>query len=158
MLTAEQFIDGLSGLVESIPLHKALSERGLAFAWSAFPADAKSLLTGNQFAYACIQRTLDPDPNLKLAIQVQLLTYLYPMRDGMPHLAQGLRADLPDRMRDPYTFHPTAPINPAHRALPPADDRPIALAPEPQELRIERLQALARQTGINVPHFIEGQS
>ena len=153
MLTPEQFIDAISGLIESIPLHKAISERGLAFAWSAFPADAKRILTANQLAYACIQRTLDPDPNLKLAIQIQLLTYLFPLRDGMPQLSAGLRHDLPQRIADPYTFHSITPQDPAHRltALPPSDELVLNWQVESPQQRRQRLEALARQTGIEMP-------
>jgi hypothetical protein len=154
MLTAEQFIDAISGLVESIPLHKAISERGLAFSWSAFPADAKRILTAHQLAYACIQRTLDPDPNLKLAIHVQLLTYLFPVRDGMPSLAGGLRRDLPERIANPYTFHSIAAQDPAHRvtALAASDDTfEVSKVWSTQEQRRQHLEALARQTGIEMP-------
>lgn len=148
MLHHEQFIDLLAGLVESIPIQKALSERGLAFAWSSFPDVAKRNLTATQLAYACTQRAVDPDPNLRIAIHIQILSYLYPLRDGMPNLDAGLRRDLPDRMRTPHIFHPlNADQSQRPPVLPPAPTEPPAWLSESLAARRRRLEALAKQTG-----------
>lgn len=141
-------MDLIGGLVESIPIQKVISERGLAFAWSSFPDVAKRNLTAHQLAYACTQRALDPDPNLRVAIHIQLLGYLFPLRDGMPDLQAGLRRDLPDRMRAPHTFHPlTADQSRQAPVLPPAPTEPPAWLAESHAARRRRLEALARQTG-----------
>lgn len=147
MLTADGFINLLAGLVESLPHHKALSERGLAFAWISFPESAKQQLTTEQLSYAAIQRLLDPDPNQRLAIQIQLLAYLYPLRDGLPATDRPVRHDLLQRMRTPHTFHPLAVVQ-AHNppALLPPPSLPPLWARESVEQKRHRLEHLARQT------------
>lgn len=147
MLSATDFINLLAGLVESLPQHKALSERGLSFAWVSFPDAAKRQLTADHLSYAAAQRLLDPDPNQKLAIHIQLLAYLYPLRDGLPATDRPVRHDLADRMRSPHTFHPLCPA-PAHAApaLPPMPSLPPLWQMEPLEQRRRRLERLAQQT------------
>jgi hypothetical protein len=139
-------------LVESLPQHKALSELGLSFAWISLPDPAKRDLTNEHLTYAATQRTLDPDPNQRLAIHVQLLAYLYPLRDGSPAVDQGLRHDLKRRMADPHVFHPLS-VNIAHTApaLPPAEHWLPVWTDESAQQRRERLDRLAQQTGVSVP-------
>jgi len=151
MLTYDTFINLLSGLVESLPQHKALSELGLAFAWVSLPEPAKNQLTPQHLTYAATQRTLDPDPNQRLAIHVQLLAYLYPLSNGSPAVEQGLRQDLEQRMREPHVFHPLS-VSTAHAApaLPPAHWMPVWSDESPEQRR-QRLDLLAQQTGAAIP-------
>jgi len=146
MLSAHAFIDLLAGLVESLPHQKTLSERGLGFAWSTFPAQAKQELTPVLLAYACNQRILDPEPRQQLAIHVQLLTYLYPLEAGIPVVERGLRLDLEQRMQRPQSFHPLS-THLAHQppALPPL---PVVPRRESAAERQQRLIQLAAQTGV----------
>lgn len=151
MLQPAAFIDLLAGLIETLPFHKSLSERGLVFAWSSFPQRAKSQLSPLHLAYAATQRILDPNPNTKLAIHVQLLTYLYPLENALPVIGRGLRADLQQRMQDPDRFHPIATAerenNQAYQ--PPALLPAPAPAPlETLEQRRTRLERIAAQTGV----------
>ena len=147
MLTAADFFNLLAGLVESLPQHKALSERGLAFAWVTFPDAAKQQLSVEQLSYAATQRLLDPEPNQRLALHIQLLTYLYPLRDGLPATDRPVRHDLAARMQSPHTFHPLAVVQ-AHGA--PALSPPPTLPPiwtqETIQQKRHRLERLARQT------------
>jgi hypothetical protein len=144
MLTAPDFINALAGLIECLPHHKALSERGLAFAWSSLPPQAKADLSPPLLAYATTQRLLDPEPRQQLAIHIQLLAYLYPLHNGVPFVQQGLRPDLQRRIQQPGVFHPLI-THPEHqRALPPAADVP--LPQESREQRRRRIQSLAEAT------------
>lgn len=155
MLQHADFYRLLGGLVEALPVSKALSEKGLTFAWTTFPPQAKEELDKTLFAYACTQRTLDPEPNLNLAIHIQLLTYLYPTIDSRPFFSKGLREDLPSRLQNPFVFHPinfvAAHQNPPTLRL---QEQPASPAPwrlETPEQRRERLLRLAKQTGVNIP-------
>lgn len=157
MLKPDEFFDLLAGLAECIPLAKTLSTRGLAFAWTTFPQQAREELTSAHLAYACAQRTFDPAPDQKMAVHIQLLTYLYPMRDGVPCLTTGLRHDLPERMNNPSTFHPLV-INQAHCApsLPSAAEPVPQFLTETPEQRRKRIRLLARQTGVKLPKMSGG--
>ena len=152
MLKPDEFFDLLAGLAECIPLAKTMSTRGLAFAWTTFPQQAREQLTSAHLAYACMQRALDPSPDQKMAVHIQLLTYLYPIRDGAPCFTAGLRHDLPQRMDDPSTFHPLV-INQAHAApqLPAGPHRPPSFAIETPEQRRKRIRLLASKTGALLP-------
>lgn len=148
MLSAPDFINLLSGLIESLPHHKALSERGLAFAWSSFPAKAKHQLDPQLLAYAATQRLLDPEPREKLAIHVQLLAYLYPIHNGIPAVDQGLRSDLDERLRNPDRFHPLVSIEAHRRVLLPGEHDNASLPAESAAELRRRISALANQTGV----------
>lgn len=147
MLQPGEFIDLVSGLLENLPMAKAISEKGLTLAWLTFPDAAKQSLTSSILLYSCSQRMLDPDPNLKLAIQIQLLSYIYPMRDGQPYLDGGFRADLPQRMSRPYEFHPLTIVEAySPPKLPEAPVKPPLFMTETPEERRKRLHVIAQQT------------
>lgn len=148
MLTAADFINLLSGLIESLPHHKALSERGLAFAWSSLPALAKQQLNSQLLAYAATQRLLDPEPREKLAIHIQLLAYLYPLHNGMPAVEQGIRSDLDERLRQPDRFHPLVTLEAHRRILLPGEHESGSPSPESAAELKRRISALANQTGV----------
>lgn len=150
MLNATDFINVLAGLVESLPQHKSLSERGLAFAWLTFPPPAKAQLSSEHLSYAANQRLLDPDPRQNLAIHIQLLIYLYPVGDGgMPSTDRPVRHDLAERMKTPHTFHPlSTPAAHSAPALPPS--LPAAMPVESLQQRRRRLERLAQQTRSSV--------
>lgn len=148
MLSPPHFIDLLAGLVESLPHQKTLSERGLAFAWSSFPEQAKRQLEPVHLAYACNQRILDPEPRQQLAIHIQLLAYLYPLEAGVPMVDRGLRPDLPLRMERPQVFHPLS-IYQAHQAPALIPAPPVGvISRESAAERQQRLARLAAQTGV----------
>lgn len=149
MLTATDFINVLAGLVESLPQHKALSERGLSFAWVTFPDSAKRRLSSEHLSYAANQRLLDPEPRQHMAIHIQLLAYLYPLRDGVPATDRPVRHDLAERMKAPHTFHPLSKSW--------AEAPPVLPALQPQLSPVEslderrrRLERLAQQTQSSV--------
>lgn len=146
MLNAPDFLSLLAGLIESLPMHKALSERGLAFAWSSLPAAAKQQLNQQHLAFAATQRILDPEPRTHLAIHIQLLAYLYPLSNGVPAVDQGLRLDLDQRMAEPDRFHPLSTPAEHRRVLLPGEPQP--LPPESAEQLRCRISRLAKQTGL----------
>jgi len=148
MLNATDFINLLVGLIESLPMHKGLSERGLAFAWSTLPKQAKEQLNQQHIAYAAGQRILDPEPRHQLAIHLQLLAYLYPLNNGVPVVDQGLRLDLEQRMAHPDRFHPLSVPAEHCRVLLPGEPQP--LPPESAEQLRRRISLLAKQTGLDL--------
>lgn len=150
MLTAPDFINLLAGLIESLPQHKTLSERGLSFAWGSLPSRAKQELTPQLLAYAATQRLLDPEPRQQLAIHIQLLAYLYPLHNGMPVVERGLRADLTERLQQPDQFHPLITPEAHRRVLLPGEDEPTPLPPESPSELLRRISGLASQTGVSL--------
>lgn len=148
MLAATDFVNLLTGLVESLPQHKALSERGVLFAWASFPEEAKQQLTPGHLAYAATQRVLDPEPRNQVAIHIQLLAYLYPLRNGAPDLARGFRMDLEQRMAAPGRFHPLTAAAEHQRVLLPGEPQTPFTPQETAEQLRRRLNRIASQTGV----------
>jgi hypothetical protein len=104
------FTLGLRALAASLPYGKRLEDDEAKFLWLTIPESVKATVTDAMWAYAIAQRRMDPAPDKDLSIEMQLLRYLYRIRDGMPAFDWGLKPDLPQRMALPGTFHPPAPL------------------------------------------------
>lgn len=117
MITQEQFSSVLLGLSRLLPQYKNLDAMALGLAWMTFPQKAKEELTLDVWVYAAGQRRLDPAPPEHVALDLQLLDYVYRNRDGRACVDWGLKADLPDRMQRPNVFNPQ-PV-PGQVVLPP---------------------------------------
>lgn len=147
MITVNDFTAAITGMIECLPFQKVISENGLIFAWLSFPEPAKQQLQPIHLAYACTQRILDPEPDLNRAIHIQLLTYLYPVINGVLDTDHGLRADLADRIKDPHRFHP---LTKRHEAqLPPLLSASYGPPKESIAQRRNRLEQLAQLTNAN---------
>lgn len=112
---------------------------------------AKEHLTPQLLAYACNQRALDPAPNERMAIHIQLLQYLYPMRDGAPFLEAGLRQDLSRRLINPNIFHPLVQSDCHVVQRAPALPEAAIVSRETPEQRRARIRLIAKQTGVTLP-------
>ena len=95
----------LHAMTALLPQQKTLSQEVLVFSWASFPETAKRQMTREHLAFACDQRLKDPDPDLGRAVHIQLLTYVYPMIDGVSRMDNGFRSDLAIRMAAPDRFH-----------------------------------------------------
>ncbi|WP_438983872.1 hypothetical protein [Vulcanococcus sp.] len=89
----------------SLPYGKKLTNEEVQFLWLLLPADVKAAVTDEMWAYGCSQRMLDPDPSKDLALHLQVLSYLFRIRDGQPAFDWGVKADLHHRMALPSCFH-----------------------------------------------------
>ena len=97
--------------------------RVMAFLATAIKASSvKVSVTDEMWLYACSQRRMDPNPDKELALDIQLLRYVYRIRDGQPAFDWGLKTDLPQRMAMGGQFHP--PVLPASDPTPPPPQLP----------------------------------
>lgn len=150
------FLNVLQGLSELRPRGKTVSEQGLTLAWLTFPERAKAELTPALLGYAAQQLCLDPEPDLDRPLHIQLLRYVYPLRDGVPQLGRGLRHDIEERRRNPQEFHPLTQqaegllFGAALAALPEAEPA-LPWLIETRQVRRARLLRLAQQVGTPVP-------
>lgn len=150
-LNHNAFLNVLQGLSELRPRGKTVSEQGLTLAWLTFPERAKAELTPALLGYAAQQLCLDPEPDLDRPLHIQLLRYVYPLRDGVPHLASGLRHDIDQRMRNPQEFHPLTRPSEAMAAAAFAPWPPQSWLTESMVDRRARLLRLAQEVGTPVP-------
>lgn len=105
-MDTKNFTLGLTTLSSSLPYGKKITNEEALFLWMLLPADVKTDVTNEMWLYACTQRRLDPNPSQTLSVDMQLLSYLYRQRDGMPAFDWGLKEDLPQRMLNGGTFNP----------------------------------------------------
>lgn len=110
MISKENLVITLSGLLEVLPMLRPLSAPALAFVWDTFPQVAKEQLTPASLEWACGQRLLDPNPPRDVAIHHALLRYCYPLENDRAAFHRGLRHDLAQRMAEPDRFHDPAPV------------------------------------------------
>ncbi|MEK0418401.1 MAG: hypothetical protein RI949_2407 [Pseudomonadota bacterium] len=103
------FTLGLRSLAASLPYGKRLEDDEAKFLWLTLPQTVKETVTDEMWAYAIAQRRMDPAPDKELSIEMQLLRYLYRVRDGMPAFDWGLKLDLPRRMAQGSVFHGSVP-------------------------------------------------
>lgn len=104
------FALGLRSLAASLPYGKRMEDDEAKFLWLTLPQTVKDTVTDQMWAYAIAQRRMDPAPDKDLSIEMQLLRYLFRIRDGMPALDWGLKPDLAERMAQGGTFHPAVPL------------------------------------------------
>ena len=116
------FTLGMRTVSAVLPYGKKLLDDEIKFIWLMLPEGVKDLVTDQMWGYACSQRLMDPNPDKELALHIQLLRYLYRIRDGQPAFDWGLKADLPQRMAMGGQFHP--PVLPAGDPTPPPPQLP----------------------------------
>jgi hypothetical protein len=113
---------GLRALSSLLPYGKKITDEEALFTWAMLPESVKVNVTDEMWLYACSQRRMDPNPDKELALDIQLLRYVYRIRDGQPAFDWGLKADLPQRMAMGGQFHP--PVLPAGDPPPPPPQLP----------------------------------
>lgn len=126
-MNAKTFGLGLMALSGSLPYGKKLTNEEIQFLWLLLPADVKATVTDEMWAFGCSQRMLDPDPSKDLPLHLQVLSYLFRIRDGQPAFDWGIKPDLEHRMALPSCFHPHH-LTPAayhQQALEPAVTNPL---------------------------------
>lgn len=104
------FTLSLRTLSAALPYGKRLTDDECKFLWLTLPELVKATVTDAMWAYACGQRRLDPQPDKELSLEMQLLRYLFRIRDGMPAFDWGLKPDLPQRMAASHEFHGAVPL------------------------------------------------
>jgi hypothetical protein len=92
---------GLRALSSLLPYGKKITDEEALFTWAM---------------------RMDPNPDKELALDIQLLRYVYRIRDGQPAFDWGLKTDLPQRMALGGQFHP--PVLPASDPTPPPPQLP----------------------------------
>jgi hypothetical protein len=112
MISKENLVITLSGLLEVLPMLRPLSAPALAFVWDTFPQVAKEQLTPASLEWACGQRLLDPNPPKDVAIHHALLRYVYPLENNRAAWHHGLRHDLAKRMAEPDRFFDPTDVQP----------------------------------------------
>lgn len=110
-MKASTYQMGLRALSSLLPYGKKITDEEALFTWAMLPESVKITVTDEMWVYACAQRRMDPNPDKELALDIQLLRYLFRIRDGQPAFDWGLKADLPQRMALGGQFH--APVLPA---------------------------------------------
>ena len=113
---------GLRALSSLLPYGKKITDEEALFTWAMLPESVKVSVTDEMWLYACSQRRMDPNPDKELALDIQLLRYVYRIRDGQPAFDWGLKTDLPQRMALGGQFHP--PVLPASDPTPPPPQLP----------------------------------
>ena len=113
---------GLRALSSLLPYGKKITDEEALLTWAMLPDSVKVSVTDEMWLYACSQRRMDPNPDKELALDIQLLRYVYRIRDGQPAFDWGLKTDLPQRMTMGGQFHP--PLLPAGDPTPPPPQLP----------------------------------
>jgi len=110
-MKATTFQMGLRALSAFLPYGKKITDEEALFTWAMLPESVKVSVTDEMWVYACAQRRMDPEPDKELPLDIQLLRYVYRIRDGQPAFDWGLKQDLPQRMALGGQFH--SPVLPA---------------------------------------------
>mgnify|MGYP006271009337 FL=1 len=117
----QSFALGLRTVSGFLPYAKKLADDEIKFIWLLIPQHVKDDVSDEMWAYACNQRLLDPNPDKEQALHLQLLKYVYRVRDGQPAFDWGLKEDLPQRMKAGAAFQGQQATQPT---LLPVDDGP----------------------------------
>jgi hypothetical protein len=117
----QSFALGLRTVSGFLPYAKKLADDEIKFLWLLIPQQVKDDVSDEVWAYACNQRLLDPNPDKEQALHLQLLKYVYRVRDGQPAFDWGFKEDLPQRMKAGAVFQGQQAAQPA---LLPVDDGP----------------------------------
>ena len=94
----QSFALGLRTVSGFLPYAKKLADDEIKFLWLLIPQQVKDDVSDDVWAYACNQRLLDPNPDKEQALHLQMLKYVYRVRDGQPAFDWGLKEDLRQRM------------------------------------------------------------
>jgi hypothetical protein len=149
-MNLHSFQMGLRALSTLLPYGKKITDEEALFTWALLDDSVKATVTDEMWAYACAQRRMDPNPDKELSLDIQLLRYVYRIRDGQPAFDWGLKQDLPQRMALRGQFHPPALIGdptPAPQQLPASNPvleglmNPLAstrLSANQHEMEVER--------------------
>ena len=121
-MKAATFQMGLRALSSLLPYGKKITDEEAYFTWAMLPESVKVNVTDEMWIYACAQRRMDPNPDKELSLDIQLLRYVYRIRDGQPAFDWGLKQDLPQRMAMGGQFH--SPVLPAGDPTPPPPQLP----------------------------------
>lgn len=121
-MKAATYLMGLRALSALLPYGKKISDEEALFTWAMLPESVKVSVTDEMWVYACAQRRIDPSPDKELPLDIQLLRYVYRVRDGQPAFDWGLKTDLSQRMAMGGRFH--IPVLPAGDPTPPATQLP----------------------------------
>ena len=121
-MKAATFQMGLRALSSLLPYGKKITDEEAYFTWAMLPESVKVNVTDEMWVYACAQRRMDPNPDKELSLDIQLLRYVYRIRDGQPAFDWGLKQDLPQRMAMGGQFH--SPVLPAGDPTPPPPQLP----------------------------------
>ena len=113
---------GLRALSSLLPYGKKITDEEALLTWALLHDSVKVNVTDEMWLYACSQRRMDPNPDKEIALDIQLLRYVYRIRDGQPAFDWGLKTDLPQRMAMGGQFHP--PVLPASDPTPPPPQLP----------------------------------
>ena len=100
----QSFALGLRTVSGFLPYAKKLADDEIKFLWLLIPQQVKDDVSDEVWAYACNQRLLDPNPDKEQALHLQLLKYVYRVRDGQPAFDWGFKEDLPQRMKAGAVF------------------------------------------------------
>jgi len=117
----QSFALGLRTVSGFLPYAKKLADDEIKFLWLLIPQQVKDDVSDEVWAYACNQRLLDPNPDKEQALHLQLLKYVYRVRDGQPAFDWGFKEDLPQRMKAGAVFQGQQATQPAFL---PVDDGP----------------------------------
>jgi hypothetical protein len=117
----QSFALGLRTVSGFLPYAKKLADDEIKFLWLLIPQQVKDDVSDEVWAYACNQRLLDPNPDKDQALHLQLLKYVYRVRDGQPAFDWGFKEDLPQRMKAGAVFQGQQATQPAFL---PVDDGP----------------------------------
>lgn len=109
----QSFALGLRTVSGFLPYAKKLADDEIKFIWLLIPQHVKDDVSDEMWAYACNQRLLDPNPDKEQALHLQLLKYVYRVRDGQPAFDWGLKEDLPQRMKAGAVFQGQQTTQPA---------------------------------------------
>jgi hypothetical protein len=109
-MNSTTFALGLRSLAAALPYGKRLEDDEAKFLWLTLPQTVKDTVTDQMWAYAIAQRRMDPAPDKELSIEMQLLRYLFRVRDGMPAFDWGLKPDLAQRIANGGVFHQAVPL------------------------------------------------
>jgi len=109
----QSFALGLRTVSGFLPYAKKLADDEIKFLWLLIPQQVKDDVSDELWAYACNQRLLDPNPDKDQALHLQLLKYVYRVRDGQPAFDWGFKEDLPQRMKAGAVFQGQQATQPA---------------------------------------------
>lgn len=146
MISQKTFLGALAELSALMPRQRQFTPESLVSAWDFLPSAAKSALTDEALEFAVRQRMLDHRESTKdIPLHLSLCQYIFPLSDGVPNFAAGLRKDLHQRMADPDRFHdPTRSLQIVRPKTLAGGDQswhPSQLSPEERRAGLERALA-----------------
>lgn len=150
MISRSAFLDALTRLSSLMPLQRQYRPEILVAAWDLLPEAAKQHLSEDLLEFAIKQRLLDRSEHVeRIPLHLVLCYYIFPLRDGIPDFAAGLRQDLSLRMAQPDRYHdPNRRAESVRPKLLAGGDRswhPSQMSPEERQASLERALADLRR-------------